>query len=379
MKRRVLFFANNLKGGGAEKILNIVLKSLDRNKYDLFVYSVHEPDNLDDWPVDINYRYLYRHKCSNSFSKVRNLIYNKIKLIVYERFSPKTFYRFFVKGEYDVEIAFIEGYATRIVSGSTNLNSRKNAWIHCDLFEDHWSEVAFRNNGEEIDCYKRFDGVYGVSERAASSIHQLYPDLNRADVIYNPVDQSEIILKSEMFEADFVGERHFVFVSVGRLVNQKGYDRIIPVVADLKSKGYLLKLYIIGEGGGRKMLESLIEEYGVSDTVILLGFKDNPYPYMRSADAFVCCSRSEGYSTVVTESLILGTPVVTVDCAGMKELLGGNSEYGIVTENDMESLESGMVRIMDSVVNDHYRKMASKRGKDFSLEKLLKEFEKCLY
>lgn len=379
MKRRVLFFANNLKGGGAEKIMNIILKNLDRQKYDIHVYSLHEPDNKEEWPSDINYKYLYRHAYSNSFHKLRNLICNKIKLIIYDRVSPKIFYRLFVNGKYDVEIAFIEGYSTRIVSGSTNSNSKKKAWIHCNLFEDHWTKIAFRNNSEEIDCYKRFDNVYCVSESVATSFRQLYPELNKVEVIYNPIDELEILAKSKLSEVEIMDEKQFVFVSVGRLVNQKGYDRIIPIVAELKNKGYLLKLYIIGEGEDCKKLETMIDEYEVSDSVKLLGYKKNPYPYIRCANAFVCSSRNEGYSTAVTESIILGTPVVTVNCAGMTELLGENSEYGIVTDNNKESLQSGMIKIMDPVVNAHYREMATRRAGDFTLKKLLKDFEKCLY
>lgn len=93
----------------------------------------------------------------------------------------------------------------------------------------------------------------------------------------------------------------------------------------------------------------------------------------------MCSSRREGFSTAVTESLILGVPVVSTNCSGAYELLGRNDEYGVVTENNDEALLEGIKRMLD--VPDrlkHYRAMARERGKTFETEKTVQAVEKML-
>lgn len=83
-------------------------------------------------------------------------------------------------------------------------------------------------------------------------------------------------------------------------------------------------------------------ENNLTDTFTFLGYRDNPYKYVKKADLYVCSSRREGFSTAVTEALIVGTPVVSTNCSGAYELLGKNNEYGIVTENNEDALYEGI-------------------------------------
>lgn len=108
----------------------------------------------------------------------------------------------------------------------------------------------------------------------------------------------------------------------------------------------------------------------------MLGFQKNPYKYMSQADLFVCSSRAEGFSTVVTEALILGLPVVTTDCAGMRELLGDN-EFGIVADNNDEAIYLALKDMLeDRDKYQHYKKQALKRSSYFSMERSISELEK---
>lgn len=187
MKRKIVFFVNSLYGGGAEKVLQTLLRHLDPHKFDITLYSLHK-DKLDkNYPSNIAFRYIFGH------SKWRNYI----KILIYNHFSPSLFYRLFVRGKYDTEVAFIEGYSTRIVSGSTNSKSKKIAWVHIDLQNNHWTDIAFHNRKEEDTCYKMFDAVVAVSETARQASLNLFPGIKRAIVLYNPIDSREIILKSK--------------------------------------------------------------------------------------------------------------------------------------------------------------------------------------
>ena len=95
-----------------------------------------------------------------------------------------------------------------------------------------------------------------------------------------------------------------------------------------------------------------------------------------ASDLFLCSSRSEGFSTVVTEALILGKPVVATNCSGMTELLG-DSEYGLVTENNEDALYLGIkTLISDNTLLNHYQKKSQERSRDFDIKKTMHEVEK---
>lgn len=186
MKRKLCFFVNSLYGGGAEKVMQTMLGHLDYNKFDVTLYSIHQEKLNDLYPSNITYKYVYGN----------GRVGNYIKSFVYTHFSPSLFYRLFIKGEYDVEVAFIEGYATRIVSGSTNEKSRKIAWIHTDLKNNHWTKIAYKSMAEECECYQQFDDVVSVSETVRKSAKDLFPKIKHSLCLYNPIDSKEIILKS---------------------------------------------------------------------------------------------------------------------------------------------------------------------------------------
>ncbi len=126
-------------------------------------------------------------------------------------------------------------------------------------------------------------------------------------------------------------------------------------------------------------LERFIAEHELKDAITLLGYQTNPYKYVSRCDLFVCASHAEGFSTAATEALIVGTPVCTVEVSGMKEMLGENDEYGIVTENSEEALYEGIKRLLDDpALLAHYRKQAALRGERFSTEKTVKAVEDML-
>lgn len=378
MRKKILFVTNSMIGGGAEKILQVIVSNINKEKFDISICSLHESNELDGWPKDVKYYSIYKHKYKNRFERLLLHIGNKIKLLIYNNLKPSIFYRCFVRGTYDTEIAFIEGYATRIVGGSTNKKSKKLAWLHTDMCNNHWSAISYKDSNEERMIYGRFNKIVGVSKSVAESISKLYPEVDNVIVLYNPIDERLIVEKSTERISLKCDEKAFKFISIGRLVVEKGYDRVIPLINELNYNGYNIQLYLIGDGAERSKLEKLIKDLNLEDKVFLLGFKDNPYPYLKACDAFICSSRIEGLSTVVAEALILGLPVVATNCAGMNELLGEHSEYGIIVNNDIKSLKEGLITILNPAVFSNYKRSAHIRGKYFKLENLLAKFEKIL-
>lgn len=115
----------------------------------------------------------------------------------------------------------------------------------------------------------------------------------------------------------------------------------------MKKKGFQFKWYIVGDGEERSTVERAIARYNVSDCVILLGAKDNPFPYMKQADLFVLTSAWESYGMVVTEALILGTPVVAGDYPALHEILDDGTT-GIIAENNAK----GLAKAIEKVISD---------------------------
>jgi glycosyltransferase involved in cell wall biosynthesis len=117
----------------------------------------------------------------------------------------------------------------------------------------------------------------------------------------------------------------------------------------------------------------------LEDSVSFLGYQNNPYKYVANCDLFVCASIAEGFSTAATEALIVGTAVCTVDVSGMKEMLGANNEYGIVTESNEEALYRGIKSLLDDPkLLAHYKKQAQLRGQTFSTQNTVKAVQDLL-
>ena len=122
-----------------------------------------------------------------------------------------------------------------------------------------------------------------------------------------------------------------------------------------------------------------ISQHKLETSITLWGFQANPYALMKQCDLFVCSSICEGYSTAVTEAVILGLPVITTDCSGMNEILQ-NGQYGIITKNSEEALYQGIKGLLDSPNQlAYYKKQSELRSKDFRIESLIKPIEDFLY
>lgn len=357
---KILFFMDTLSGGGAEKVLQTLVNNMDQQEFDITVHTLNEVDPTRYLAPGIRYKAVNR--CKTAWG--RKLFSYWLRLCA----ELKWLYPLYMKDDYDIEVAYLECGPTKILAGSTNKKALKLAWVHCDLEK----KEGIAAQAERLKTYyKAYDKAVCVSENVKESFARLFGDTPEAVVLHNVVDEAEILEKAHAF----LPERPEVptFAAVGRLSYEKGNDRLLEACRLLHTDGFDFRLWIIGEGPERDKLESLIREYNLEQCVKLWGFQTNPYPYMAEADFMVVPSRFEGFSTVVTEALILGKPVVTTPCSGMRELLG-DSEYGLITEDSVEGIYSGIRRMLDEPGQmERYAQTAAQRGKDFSKEMVLKQ------
>jgi glycosyltransferase involved in cell wall biosynthesis len=148
-------------------------------------------------------------------------------------------------------------------------------------------------------------------------IHNFYVSSEKAHILPNPIDEQLIRkMSSNVMERQNNGVR---FVAAGRLVYQKGFDRLLRWFTNLEDKNS--NLYILGEGPMEQELIDLATKLGVSGRVFIIGFCDNPWTWYASADAFLLSSRWEGMSNAALEALACGTPVIaTAESGGIAEV-----------------------------------------------------------
>lgn len=390
-RKKILFLIHTLQVGGAEKVLVNLVNNMNFNKYDITVMTVINTgafrDSLDSnihYKTIFNVPFLNRKKSKSNNKNSGNLLNgtSKIKATIAKIYSffwrhinCKRIYKKYIDEQYDVEIAFLEGISAKIIASSTNKNSKKISWIHVDLIKENKTDKFFKSIEEERKIYEKFDNIIAVSKLVKEQfIKKLnFTEKEKVIVKYNVIDEEDIIKKAEI-RLDLQKER-FTMCTIGRLATQKGYDRLLKVVEKLKN--FEFDLWIIGVGPEEKKLKDYIVKYNLNN-VKMLGYQENPYPYIKMSDLFVCSSRAEGFSTVVSEAIILGKTIVTTRCSGMDELLG-DSEFGLITENSEDGLYHGLKEILENENLYHnYQEQVIKRKKMFSLENAVKEIEKII-
>lgn len=375
-KRKILFLIESLAGGGAEKVLSTLVRNIDKNVFDVTVCAVSGGGKYEeDICKSVRYKALLNQPVQGNVLK--RLLYVLKHHIVYGWLPPTWVYRLFIPKESDVEVAFVEGFATKLLAGFTNKHAKKYAWVHTDLCNNHLTNSVYASIDEEARAYECYNKVIGVSDTVCAAFRKEFPTVNvPVETIYNVVETDDILLKAkESVEKEKERTR---LVTAGRLEAQKGYTRLLHIVNRLVEEGCDIELWILGEGSERDVLEQYMERHSLQERVSLLGFQANPYKYLVQGDLFVCSSLAEGYSTAVTEALILGLPVITTECSGMAELLKGG-ECGVITENNEEALYEGLKKMLSDVETlSYYRRKAQERGKDFTIRSLVAPVERLL-
>lgn len=369
MKKKILFLINTLRDGGAEKILVDIVNHLDPNKYDIEVRLIYNRGVYID-RLNSNIRLTFIAGKPGTFC-------SKLISRMLPRLSSELLHRLFIRDTYDIEVAFLEGYATKIVAGAPN-GIKKLAWVHCDVTKTEWINGVYKTDIGFSNCYRKIDEVICVSESVKEAFIKRFGVVTQLTVKYNPVDDKKI-RELAMKEISLHPKSNSItLIAIGRMAYPKRFIRLLMAVNNLLKQDYQLELWLLGEGEEREVLETFVYKQGIQNFVIFAGYQKNPYPYIRQADLYVCSSIYEGFSTAATEALVLGIPVLTTDVSGMREMLG-DSEYGLITENDDIAFEKGLRKLLDHPeLLEHYRKMAQKRSGYFEMENRLKEIEELL-
>ncbi len=362
-KKKILFVNYSLHSGGIEKSLVTLLKLFDYSKYsvDLQLF-VHEGLFLKNVPHEVN---LLKPLLPAEYK----LNIRKAFLALLKMKMPKTaFCRLLVtlvsrngtlgerlnrvyciekkllkpnQTEYDAVIAFMEGqplyYAVDFINAK-----KKIGFIHGDY------EAMGMQKSIDEDYFAKLDNVCTVSDSCRQSLDEVFPE-NKAKhrVIYNIVSKKaieELACSESGFSDGFRGKR---ILTIARLSYQKGLDVGINAVslATKSADAPNFKWYIIGIGPEEAALKALCEQNGISDKVIFLGEKANPYPYLGACDIYFQPSRFEGKAIAVDEACALCKPILLADYSTARDQLT-NGKEGVIVPLEANMLASMLNKML---------------------------------
>lgn len=362
---KILFLIHDLGQGGAEKVLVNLVNNMDRSIFDISVTVLFGGGvNEQFLAPDIHFYAVFPKEVPGN-SKLMKLL------------TPKQLHKLCVKKHYDIEVSYLEGPSARVVSGCQDKDTKLVCWIHSTITGIEDAARSFRSIQEARNCYGLFDQVVCVSKWTKQAFLNEFPELSNVLVLYNTIESDEILEQSMLPVPDnMFHDGEIKLITVGSMKPVKAFDRLIRIHDRLRKGGYPVHTYFLGIGPDLNKLQNQAANLGHNNTITFLGYETNPYKYVAKADLFVCCSLSEGFSTAVTEALIVGTPVCTVEVSGMKEMLGDNNEWGIVTDNDEEALYLGIRDLLDVPTKlSYYKEKAAERSKIFSTSNTVKATE----
>ena len=343
--KKLLFGITSLSLGGAERVLVDIANSLSE-KYDVTIFTIYSKGEFEkQLSSKVKLKTIYDKQYDELTSLQKKIIPLKILL------NKKSIYKKYIKQDYDVEIAFLEGAITRLFSVK-NTKTRKIAWIHNDISQVFGKGLKSKIK-KHIDrkIYSKFNLLVFVSKDNFRKFNLIYKDLRdkylqpiKKDVIYNYIDKQSVLEKAkESIEVPFNNET-INFLTVARLVPQKALDRLINIHKRLIDCGLNHNFYVIGDGPEKEKLENMINEKNIGDTFHLLGKKENPYPYIKNADYFCLLSQFEGYGMVLEEAKILGKPIIITDTAA-REAVEKYKKCTIV-DNNKNDIFDGLKKII---------------------------------
>lgn len=372
MKPSILIFSQAMELGGVERSLLGLLDSIDYDRYDVDLFLMRHSGELMPYlnpkanllpeipqyaslavpmasliktgQFDVLCGRLQGKLATRRFDKqhpsdkpsVTALTYShKYTLRSMPQVSDKT---------YNLAISFLTPhYFTR-----ERVKAKKYAaWIHTD-----YTALSF-DRATEIAMWNKYDAICGVSEQTSKGFQNAFPELaGKVQTIENILPKESICTQAEELQADMPSEEGIVLLSVGRFCDAKNFDNVPDICRRLVEDGLDVKWYLIGYGGDEPQIRQKIVEAGMEDRVIILGKKDNPYPYMRTCDLYVQPSRYEGKAVTVREAQLLCKPVVITNYATSGSQLE-NGVDGVIVPMDNEGCAAGIAALLRNPARMH--------------------------
>lgn len=366
MKKKLLIVSHALELGGAERSLIGLLDALDPERWDidLFLFR-HQGELIADIPEYVNllpevpaYTVLARPMkdtlreghvlltaarltgriAAGRYAKKHGHTESGVGLEYSHKFTCPLMPAIQPNKEYDLAVSFLTPHY--FVAKKVRAK-KKVAWIHTD-----YSRVQV-NIPSETAMWSAYDHIASISDAVTESFLKTFPGLKHKVVLIENILPSTYVKKqAKAFPVELEMPADGIrLLSIGRFCYQKNFDNIPDICARLVSAGLNVKWYLIGFGGDEELIRQKIIEADMVEHVVLLGKKENPYPYIRACDLYVQPSRYEGKAVTVREAQMLGKPVVITRYATSSSQLEDGVD-GVVVPMDNEGCAEGIAVLL---------------------------------
>lgn len=397
MKKRILIVSHAMEIGGAERALLGLLDSIDYEKYEVDLFLLRHGGELLQYinpkahllPEVPAYTVLARPMAqtlkeghvlltaarilgklaAKRYDKSQGYTDSGVSLEYSHKFTCPLMPKINPNVEYDLAISFLTPHyfvAKKVRAG------KKLAWIHTD-----YSKVQV-NIPSETAMWGAYDYIASISEAVSEGFCKVFPTLrDKLIPIENILPSGLVKTQSEAFDASGEIAGGIRLLSIGRYCTAKNFDNVPDICRRIRESGLDVAWYIIGFGGGEQLIWEKIAESGMEDHVILLGKKENPYPYIAACDLYVQPSRYEGKSVTVREAQMLGKPVVITRYATSASQLEDWVD-GVVVPMDNAGCADGIAALLR--VPERMEQLSENcKARDYSnrgeVEKLYKQLE----
>lgn len=364
MKKKILFIMPSMFIGGAERSLLGLLEHMDYNKVDVSVFLYrHEGEFLPFIPPQVEL--LPPMEAYATFDvPIKPLLLSKKMVFGAARLLSKLMLRLHcltsgeergvwmsmqytarflqpllprIPGQYDLAVMFL-GVADTLIN---KVDAKvKLTWCHTDY------DTLFPSRKMDLETYGKVDGIVGVSEDCARKIRSFYPELAGKVLTVENVLAAELIRRqSGESVGDMPQDGSIRLLSIGRYCEAKNFDNVPDICRRIRETGLDVKWYLIGFGGDEALIRERIAQAGMEDHVILLGKRDNPYPYIAGCDLYVQPSRYEGKCVTVREAQILEKSVVITRYATSASQLKDGFD-GIIVPMDNAGCAEGIAELL---------------------------------
>jgi len=356
--KNVLITSFDMEVGGVERSLLGMLNNFDHQQFDLALFLYRQSgDFLDLLPpqvklldeikeyktVRLSIKQIFKQKMwilgfARLMAKMSILVNkNEESGYLQTQLIWKYCLPFFPnrKKEYDVAISYLwpHHYVAKKVQAKVKI-----AWIHTDY-------SAIETDIEsDLLIWRDYDHIVSISDDCSKAFIKKYPSLQNKLIVIENITAPEFIKEMSIVKFDNIFiKKHFNLLTVGRLCHPKAIDNAIKALHLIHQKGFKdIKWFAIGDGPDKSFLEDLIKKYDLTESFILLGKINNPYPYIKQCDLYLQPSRYEGKSVAVTEAKILAKPILITNYPTAKSQVSQNID-GIICDNSIEEIANNII------------------------------------
>lgn len=385
MKQRIFFAIHYLELGGAEISLIGLLQAIDYSRYDvdLFVYS-HQGELMRYIPKEVNllpeipaYAYIERPMKDTLRNGLFGVVWGRLKAKWQHKRTgmsmstitstgtskqDQSIFQYVMNNvepylpslgefcEYDLAVSFLTPH--NIVLNKVRAK-RKVCWIHTD-----YSKISV-NAALELPVWSGFDHIVSISSDVTKAFLTVFPTLKDKIVeIHNILSADFVRSRAEEMTPEEVAKEMpreagiINLLSVGRFTHPKNYDNVPAILKNINVNVHVdvkIRWYLIGYGGDEPLIRQRIAEAGMEGKVIILGKKENTYPYIKACDIYVQPSRYEGNAVTVREAQMLYKPVVVTNYPTAASQIQDGID-GIIVLMDNEGCAKGIAEFLNDKV-----------------------------